>query len=303
VLDQSLSELLLKACLEKDVPRAIECLKNGANPNRKDKFGDKPLTVLLCCHAMAVEQGSFTNLKSVEDLIPGIEALIQAGANIDGCSHEGTTPLFDAVQSYNLPCALKLIELGANVNAKNRKGCSVLTEAVKRNLEEVVEPLLIKGADIFPKSKSGAGQSVISRISVDVSVSLIRTLVRYGADVNSDGSQCLNTAVRWMAARYNNFVIVDELIRLGADVNAIWNVRDHETTLMNLAMFGFQVEDREEAKTWISLGADLSITNKSGQTALDLALEYENTLMAEILRSPELVSRRYPTLTERQLDP
>jgi ankyrin repeat protein len=300
--EQNWSELLLKACLDKDVPQVIECLAQGANPNSKDECGDKPLTLLLCCHAMAVERGNFTNLKSVKELIPGIEALIQAGAKIDGRSSDGTMPLFDAVQLYNVPCALKLIELGANVNAKNRKGRSVLTEAVCRNLEEVVEPLLSGGAEIFPKSKSGFGQSVISCISVNASISLVRTLVKYGADVKSDNSHCLYIAVRWMAANHKNFTVVDELIRLGADVDAIDNSRDHETRLMGIAMFGFQEEDREEARTWIALGADLSITNNAGQTALDLALERENVLMAEILRSPELISRHYPNLTETEFD-
>jgi ankyrin repeat protein len=302
--EQNWSELLLKACLDKDVPQVIECLARGANPNSKDECGDKPLTLLLCCHAMVVECGDFTNLKSVKELIPGIEALIQAGAKIDGRSSDGKTPLFDAVQLYNVPCALKLIELGANVNAKNRKGRSVLTEAVCRNLEEVVEPLLSRGAEIFPKSKSGVGRSVISCISVNASISLVRTLVKYGADVKSDNSHCLYVAVRFMAAKYKNFAVVDELIRLGADVNGIENSRDHENRLMSLAKFGFQEEDREEARTWIALGADLSITNNAGQTALDLALERENALMAEILRSPELIPRHDPTFGEmRSADP
>jgi ankyrin repeat protein len=271
-------------------------LEQGADPNVKNEFGETPLTLLVGCHAMVVENGDFKNLKSVRDLLPGIEALAQAGAKIDCRCGQGTTPLFDAVQLYNIPCALKLIDLGANVNAKDRKGNSVLSEAVRRNLEEVVEALLSKGAKIIPKSKSGIGRSVISAIPVNASVSLIRTLVEYGADVRSDNSHCLYVAVRWMAAQYKRFEVLDELLRLGADVNAIVNRRDHDTELMNLARFGCKEEDREAAKIWIALGADLSIENHAGQTALDLALEYENFLMAEILRSPELIPPYNPDL-------
>ena len=277
------SELLLQAALEQDIPSIVQCLEQGANPNCKDKSGESPLTLLLQCSMAAVFHQSFSGVDSRADLTLGVEALIQAGAKIDCRSSEGETPLYIAVDAYNDLSALKLIELGANVNAKDRRGNSILMIAVQNNLENVVDSLLTRGADTSTQSR--AGSQVMSYLHSDASPSLARMLVQHGADPKADHSSCLSAAVRYKAAKFNDFTLVNELIQLGADINARGN-GDGETSLMFLARHGTKEEDLVVARVRLALGADPSLTNDFGQTAFDIALECENFGIANIL-NPE----------------
>jgi ankyrin repeat protein len=282
--DQKNDRLLLQACIEKNVADVAQYLRQGANPNCKDKFGNKPLSLLLQCHISAIHNHRFSNLDSPADLLPGIEVLLKAGAKIDTRSSEGTTPLYNAIDSCNSVAALQLIEAGANVNSKDRQGKSLLMIAVQKNLEEIVYSLLENGADTLIQCK--AGRQVLYDLHIDASVTLVSTLVKYGADPTADNSHCLYKVVRFKAARFNDFALAYNLVTLGAEVDSRSNARN-ETPLMYLARYGRTDEDLLEAKAWIKLGASLKLTNNLNQTAFDIAQECENGNIIRLLGSSE----------------
>ncbi|NYZ74398.1 ankyrin repeat domain-containing protein [Candidatus Micrarchaeota archaeon] len=88
----------------------------------------------------------------------------------------------------------------------------------------------------------------------------------------------LNWAL-FQAARSGDTTAVQELLDKGADVDArrgAWQ----ETALMMAAVNG----QTEAAEILIAKGADLNMTNDEGKTALDLAIYYDRTDTAELLR-------------------
>jgi ankyrin repeat protein len=263
------NQILLKACLERDIEKICALVELGANPNIKDEVGDSPLNLLANSHGLV-----FSKL----DFVPAIKSLLEAGAKIDQKSRsEGLTPLHQAVESCNENIAIFLIEKGANLNAKDRKGKSILMTGLKRGTEGLVIKLLSKGASVDDISK--ANKHPISYLPYSSSVELIQTLVEYGADPRADDSHCLVHMIEcknWKASR--------ELVRLGANPNANQDI-NRTTYAMILSEFGTTEEACQKFKHLASLGADIYLTNHSGQNCLDIATSSNNYLMIECITS------------------
>jgi uncharacterized protein len=263
------SQALLNACLERDIEKICALVESGANPNIRDEFGDSPLNLLANSHGSV-----FGNL----DFIPAIKSLLDAGAKIDQKSRsEGLTPLHQALESCNENIAMFLIEKGANCNSKDRKGRSILMTGLKRCTEQLVIKLLSKGASVDDISK--ASKHPISYLPYAASVELIQTLVEYGADPKVDDSDCLVHMIEcknWKAAR--------ELVRLGANPDATQDING-TTHAMILSEFGKTEEACQKFKYLVSLGANIHLTNHSGQNCLDIATGASNYLMIECITS------------------
>ena len=75
------------------------------------------------------------------------ELLLEKGADVEGLSLAGTTPLMDAVQLRELDLVKMLIEHDARVNATDHNGFTALHRAAEMGLTEIVEYLLSKQAD------------------------------------------------------------------------------------------------------------------------------------------------------------
>jgi len=90
-----------------------------------------------------------------------VEALIAAGANVNKVNSEGNTPLFYAIDVFNIyPFRLNIINIlisaGANVNQQcGYDRLTVLHLAVKRNSVYMVQILLAAGANINIQSRDG----------------------------------------------------------------------------------------------------------------------------------------------------
>src|SRR5258708_33892189 len=73
-------------------------------------------------------------------------ALLQGGADVNGATADGTTPLQVAAYLDDLNIASLLIQKGANVNATNRYGASALSLAATNGDGVPVGALLTAGA-------------------------------------------------------------------------------------------------------------------------------------------------------------
>lgn len=132
-------DLPLTLALENGLDEFIDILlKNGADPNKKDKSGRTFL------HAVA-SFGKFEYLKQ----------LIETGSNVNEENDFGETPLHFVVEDKSvehLQCLEFLIKNGANVNVKNKNGESPLDNSMKYKNEDAVKILLENGSE-QPKEK------------------------------------------------------------------------------------------------------------------------------------------------------
>ena len=116
----------------------LQCIRRGANPNVSDRSADdwSPL------HFAAFDQD-----------VRVIEALIEAGSNLELREIDGWTPLYVAVLSGSLPVVEALLEAGANPNARTYDGSTALHMATTD--EAQMRLLLEHGADPQAKDSNG----------------------------------------------------------------------------------------------------------------------------------------------------
>ena len=102
-------------------------------------------------------------------------------------------------------------------------------------------------------------------------------MVRAGADPDSEGANGF-TALLHFSGRGNTEGI-QELVRFGANVNSA--EKDKWTPLMFCAFRG----DIQDVIFLMNNGADQTMRNNQGRTALEMATAEGHTAVAEILRS------------------
>ena len=84
-----------------------------------------------------------------------INALVQAGADVNGTNNNGDTPLMTAVlTNKNLPVIQALISAGADVNATDNNGTSIIMAAANKNPNEKVPALLLQSGATVPDTRA-----------------------------------------------------------------------------------------------------------------------------------------------------
>lgn len=184
-----------------------------------------------------------------------LKSLVEGGADVNYQDPQsGSTALMMACTYNFVDMAKFLLEHDAKVNLQARNGATALTGAAAVS-KELVELLIVKGADIHLKTEEGTTaftQSIVGVLSDRITTDVAKLLLENGADVdeapdkgNAAGYTCL-----MMAARNNQ----PDLVK-------------------------FLVEN----------GADLNVTAKDGATPLSLAKKEEDTQMVKLLK--ELVAK------------
>jgi ankyrin repeat protein len=210
-----------------DVNSVKLLLRNGANVNAVSKTNKTPLQY-------AASNGS----TAIMDL------LLAKGADPNVADNENNTPLLLLLSSIPfdndekrleiIKYAIKLIRQGVKVDTQNNEGITLLQEAAALGYPELLEELLIRGAPVNLKSKTGwtALHSAVS--SGDVRS--VGMLLKYNAEINVLGT--LPNMIRLphfshpaqtplhiaISQGYNDIVRYNEIVRMliasGADVNA-----------------------------------------------------------------------------------
>ena len=122
---------LLLACQNQNVYLAEILLKAGADPNRKLLDGSSPLHY-------AAEAGND----------PIARALLAGGADCNLRNLDGETPLILAAREGRNDMTALLIENGADVNLTDNLQFSALHYATENGFTEIVEQLLMAGAEV-----------------------------------------------------------------------------------------------------------------------------------------------------------
>ncbi|MEU0567513.1 ankyrin repeat domain-containing protein [Nonomuraea sp. NPDC005983] len=135
-------EQLYRAALNGELDKAAELLAAGADPNRPSEGEEEGLA--LCAAA-------------AWDRVEVAEALLAAGADVNGGESGGWTALLWAAANGHADTARILIEAGAAVDDANDDGDTPLSLAARRGALGVVQELLRSGAD--PQKYDGDGDT------------------------------------------------------------------------------------------------------------------------------------------------
>jgi ankyrin len=144
----------------------------------------------------------------------------QAGPGVG----DGSTLLHAAVKSGDVTEAVRLLRAGANPNGATRYGVTPLSLAALGGDAAVVRALLEAGAD--PNGMAGEGETVLMSASRAGSAEVVRLLLDRGARVDAREGWQGQTALMWAAAE-NHPAVVKLLLDRGGDPNASGNILEY----------------------------------------------------------------------------
>jgi ankyrin repeat protein len=254
----------------------------------------------------ALPRGGFTAamLAARQGAAEAIDALADAGADLDAGDPDGTTALNLAIINAHYEAAARLIERGANPNIGDSSGMTPLYAAIDMQYQDplinrplakpsgpmrpmdVVKLLLAHGADPNARLRTpllmrqhnagdgqlGEGATPLMRASKVSAVEFMRTLLDKGADPNLRLKN-QTTALMIAAARAGRNAGPEQgtidamalLLDRGADINA---ANDNGETALHIAVPRGDALVRFLAER----GANLSAKDKFERTALDVAM-------------------------------
>lgn len=229
------------------------------------------------------------------------EMMLAAGANPNLGNAAGNTPLHLVT---NKEVAQMLIRAGADLNARNNAGRTPLEEAVYRLSPQDVEMLLAAGCDVKsqnPLRVLADRQDVNERDHKAAAMKIVHLLRKAGVDVNALWSTPLvyhavlsavdmmdvGANLQWRDERGRTTLMLSPtqpgvLYKYGhMDMNARDN--DGNTALMHMVQGPF--DHAYLAREYANRGADFSLRNNQGLTALDIARKskYASTAVPALL--------------------
>ena len=130
--------------------------------------------------------------------------------------NNGSSDLFDAVETGKVSSVKRLLEAGIDINQQNEHGETVLYTAVENDNPKLVKLLLQKGA-IVNYSESDADEPLLFLAVKVGNPAIVHLLLENGSDINQqdyDGKTALH-----VAAAKKNLEMYKELLLTGADIN------------------------------------------------------------------------------------
>ena len=236
-------------------------LNHGADPKLANPQGDTPLSV-------AAEQGQDKIVAML--LAKGVDPnegqrsapSYTAGAVIGIKPEERNSPLSKAAQGGYEKTVKVLLEKGADPNVPGFAGKTALFWAVERGYLQVANLLLDHRAD--PDIRSTAGLTPLMEAAKSGRVDLVRSLVAHHADLDArEGDDGLPGTL---------------------DVSAGTGM----TPLMMAVVGGH----RDVVRVLLEAGADTTIRNRGGESAMDQARKGEITDIINLLRNTSVSAGR-----------
>jgi uncharacterized protein len=191
---------------------------------------------------------------------------------------------FKAVQFDNVRVVQGLLQRGFDPNTVNPEGVPALMLAVREPSLKVAE-LLAAHPDTKTEVRNSNDESVLMLAAIKGYLELVQKLVDNDADVNKTGWTALH-----YAASGGHVPVIAHLLEHSAYIDA--ESHNGTTPLMMAAMYG----SPEAVKHLIQAGADLTIKNQLGLTALDFAVRGQRQNAKELIESglARLVTRQKP---------
>jgi ankyrin repeat protein len=221
--------------------------------------------------------------KSESQFLIEVESFLKVGGDINSLDKEGFTLLEKSIRSEYNNASKFLISNGANVNAG-----MPLFFASARGQREIVELLILKGADI--NVKGSFGETPLHWAAQYGHKNVVELLLSKGADPN------VTDAVGGTPLHYARKPdVIEALLVKGANINAKSStgstplhsvVRDHYKILgLTIKPSKETLENNKEiVELLLRKGADINIKDKKGQTPIQLARESGDTEMVDFLK-------------------
>ncbi len=246
-------------------------------------FGSEAALKLLLDKGADVNSASKTGATSLMWAIrhpAKVRLLLDLGANVNARREDGNTPLLLALAAPgNTEVVRQLVAKGADLGAVNQAKRGALALAYRTRDAETIA--LLERAGLKLEKASGLGSEPLSILGSGAPVELVRALLDKGADPNEFGRTV--TLTYPMLAIYANAGRLD-LVRLllarGANPNAKGN--QGYNALMMAA--GANRRHPEMIHALLKAGADVTLRDARGRSALDWALTQGETEVAAILR-------------------
>ena len=180
---------------------------------------------------------------------------------------------FKALQSDNVRVVQGLLQRGFDPNTVNPEGIPALMLAVREPSPKVAELLAA-----HPKTKveirNDKDESVLMLASLKGYLALVEKLVENDADVNKPGW----TPLHYAASR-GHVPVITHLLEHSAYIDA--ESPNGTTPLMMAAMYG----SPESVKALIQAGADPTLRNQLGLSALDFAVRGQRQNSIELMQA------------------
>jgi len=242
--------------------KAIRLLTRATeNPNRPDTKGMTPLH--YACQ---------------QNTLAAIQALLEEGLSVLSANNEGNTALHLATTRAEMIIGKYLLTTEAVqlVNAVNINGNTPLHMAINTNQMELVEQMLLAGANPNLPDGNGFTPMLLTAVQWDADDTLMLLLIRNGADVNNKSPAARSTPLV-QALNCNNMTLIRLLLDYNADPNAV--DRDGLSPLLQAVI---RCND-EAIELLLRAGAKMDLKNQNGHTALHIACSYNMPREAVLL--------------------
>lgn len=191
--------------------------------------------------------------------LENIKFLLNAGASVNPVG--GNPPLMMAIRGKHEEAALLLLEHGASIDSSVGP---LLWEAAEHNLTELARALIQKGADPNVEHGVAKGWTPLRRSVIRSNLELAKMLVAAGANpqTTDQNGESILFHINWDEAGSE---LLEYLLSIGIDINRQSDAG--HTVLMKQVSF----RRVEAVKRILAAGADISLKDKNGNTALDYA--------------------------------
>jgi len=205
--------------------------------------------------------------------ICGLFLLIGAHQSVSAASSSYDDFIF-AVKFNDVSTVRTLLQRGMDPNSvEPLRGESALMVAIREKSMNVVD-LLLSASDIMLEQHARNGDTALMLASFLANTEVVKKLIAAGAEVNQPGW----AAVHYAAASGS----VETLNLLLEHAAYIDSESPNKTTPLMMALnFGMY----DTAKVLIDSGADISLKNDAGMTALDFANKSERNDLISLLKN------------------
>lgn len=171
---------------------------------------------------------------------------------------------------------------GINPNTPDERGRTALTLAMRQESWRVVDTLLIApGIDLNLANRQGETPLMLAAIKGNLE--LVKKLAERGADINREGWTPLHYAAS--AGLEHSVDIASYLLEHSAYIDAA--SPNGSTPLMLAAQYSSEAM----VKLLIAEGADVSLRNQQGLTAVDFARKSDRDFMVQLLSTAQRANK------------
>jgi ankyrin repeat protein len=204
-------------------------------------------------------------LAAQNDYLEVAQFLVNQQANVNTAKADGWTPLQLAASNRRLEMVKFLVNQRADINTRDIDGYSPFYSAAKNGHLEMVKFLVDQQADV--NTRNNNGYTPLHSAVEGGHLEVVKFLASRRADVNTR-SKTGYTALH-MAAQNGHLEVVKFLVEADDGLRSEVNSPDtFGRSPLHIALYSGRIE---EAKVLIEHGADVSVLDGYGNTALDWA--------------------------------